>query len=109
MRYVYKITNNVNNWVYVGITTREPKKRWAEHLRGAKSKKRRLYNGMRKHGVENFNMEVIAILKDLKSLNPLYELEKNYIKSFNSYWFGYNDTIGGRGIVRPKRGRKRKR
>jgi group I intron endonuclease len=108
--YVYKITNSVNSFVYVGLTKREPQKRWKEHLYLAKKSDRRLYKAMRKHGVENFKFEVVAYLKELDNENLLFEIEKEYITKNNSYWFGYNDTTGGKGFRnnRPKRGRKPK-
>jgi group I intron endonuclease len=107
--YVYKISNTKNNFVYIGLTTREPTKRWKEHLYGAKKSNRRLYRAMRKHGIENFNFEVIAHLDNFKNNEVLFIIEKEYIRQNNSYWFGYNDTIGGHGFKnnRPKRGRKR--
>ena len=110
MVYVYQISNTINNFVYIGLTTRTPQKRWREHLREAeKGTDRRLYRGMRKNGIENFSMEVIATLKDFKDKDFLFEIEKKYITENNSYWFGYNDTIGGKGYKynRPKRGRKK--
>lgn len=109
--YIYKIINSKNSWVYVGLTTQEPETRWKQHLKEAKnSTDRRLYRGMRKHGTENFEMVIIANLYELKDVDILFKLEKQYIKEFNSYWFGYNDTIGGKGFRwnRPKRGRKKK-
>lgn len=108
--YVYKISNTLNSFIYVGLTTREPEKRWREHLRSAEKVNRRLYRAMRKHGIENFTFEVIAHLKDFRNENVLFEIEKEYIKQNNSYWFGYNDTVGGKGYRynRPKRGRKKK-
>jgi group I intron endonuclease len=108
--YVYKISNSVNSFMYYGLTKREPEKRWKEHLYCAKKLNRRLYRAMRKHGIENFKFEVVAYLKDLKNEDLLFQIEKEYITSNNSYWFGYNDTVGGKGSKynRPKRGRKRK-
>ena len=111
MVYIYQIVNTINKWVYIGLTTRNPKIRWQEHLREAKKgTDRRLYRGMRKNGIENFSMEVIATLKDFKDKDFLFKVEKQYITENNSYWFGYNDTVGGKGwrFNRPKRGRKRK-
>lgn len=110
--YVYKITNTVNSFVYIGLTTRPPEKRWKEHLYSAKKTNRRLYRAMRKHGIENFNFEVIATLKEFKKVELLFDIEEQYIKQNNSYWFGYNDTLGGSiptNKSRPKRGRKKKR
>lgn len=108
--YIYKIFNTVNSFVYIGMTTRTPEIRWKEHLYHSKRTDRRLYRAMRRHGVENFKMEPIAYLKDFKDQDLIFEIEEKYIKQKNSYWFGYNDTTGGRGFIgnRPKRGRKRK-
>ena len=109
--YVYKISNQVNSFVYIGLTTRQnPFIRWKEHLRASKKANRRLYRAMRKHGTENFKFEIIATLKELKSKDLLFKVEENYIQENNSYWFGYNDTLGGHiptNKTRPKRGRKK--
>ena len=109
--FVYKISNTVNSFVYIGLTTRkDPFIRWKEHLRASKTSNRRLYRAMRKHGVENFQFDIIATLKELKKQDLLFEVEKEYISQNNSYWFGYNDTLGGHvptNKTRPKRGRKK--
>lgn len=110
--YIYKITNLVNKWVYIGLTTQSPEKRWQQHLNSAKKgTDGRLYRAMRKHGIEKFEMVVIASLYELENVDILFKLEKHYIKKFNSYWFGYNNTTGGKGFKynRPKRGRKPKK
>ncbi len=109
--FVYKISNKVNDFVYIGLTTRKnPEIRWKEHLRSSKTVNRRLYRAMRKHGIENFKFEIIATLKELKHHDLLFKVEREYIKQNNSYWFGYNDTLGGSiptNKTRPKRGRKK--
>ena len=105
--YIYKIVNNVNEFVYIGLTTRTPEIRMQEHITRSKKLDKRLYRAMRKYGVDNFDMVVIAELTEIKNADVLYRLECDYIKAFNSYWFGYNDTIGGRGVKQLKRGRKK--
>ena len=108
---IYQIENTVNGFVYIGLTTREPQKRWKEHLNASKrGTDRRLYRAMRKYGADNFKIVILATLKDLKNSDILFKVEKAYIKEKNSYWFGYNNTVGGRGWKwnRPKRGRKPK-
>jgi len=32
MNQIYKITNNVNSKVYIGLTTQNVNRRWSEHL-----------------------------------------------------------------------------
>lgn len=86
--YVYKITNKKNKKSYIGITTRNPKKRWKEHL----SADTYLGRAIRKYGDGNFSFKE---LDKASSLNELVELEKGYIKLFNSYRNGYNQNQGG--------------
>lgn len=91
---VYKILNLVNSKVYIGITTRDPEKRWNEHIRRYKYRTCALYLAMNKHGIENF---LFSIIEQTFALNELLELETRYIKEYNSYVTGYNMTLGGEG------------
>lgn len=113
MSAIYQIVNKKNGFVYVGMTNREnPEVRWNEHIKCANDGvDRRLYRGMRKHGIDNFEFQIIAVFNDLKDKDIIFKVEKQYITEKNSYWFGYNDTVGGKGFRfnRPKRGRKREK
>lgn len=51
---VYRITNNINNKVYIGITTILLKRRWSAHKRDDKKLKYPLYKSIRKYGIDNF-------------------------------------------------------
>ena len=86
------ITNCVNGKKYVGITSRSIKQRFNEH------RKTDSYIGraIRKYGESNFSITQID-----KSSNweDLCEKEVNYIKEYNSFDNGYNQTIGGDGVV----------
>ena len=56
---IYKITNNINEKIYIGLTTCSLEYRWGRHLtegRNEKNKKH-LYKSMRKYGLENFSIE----------------------------------------------------
>jgi len=98
---IYLITNLVNNKKYVGITSQGIDKRFKGHLRNAfeVNGKNCLSYALRKHGIENFKLEL------LESEIPLEngeEKEKFYIQKYNSYYknnCGYNMTIGGNGTV----------
>lgn len=105
MGCVYKITNIVNNKVYIGYTTRTLEKRFAQHLscaefeHGDGSYDDYFKKAIRKYGKENFKPEVIEY-SDNKTY--LQEREKYWIQQYNSYagWpnsNGYNLTIGGQG------------
>lgn len=91
--YCYLITNIVNNKVYVGVTYKDINKRFSEHLKVAKSKKRNtLHDAIVKYGKENFVIELLEIFDNAKSA---YEAEVYYIQKYNSKASGYNETIGG--------------
>ena len=93
---IYKITNNINGKIYIGLTTCSLEYRWRRHLtegRNEKNKKH-LYKSMRKYGLENFSIEQIDSTDDFKELG---RLERKYIKQYDSQNpnKGYNLTAGG--------------
>lgn len=99
---VYKITNLINNKVYIGKTILFPReKRLKYHLQIAKHKYKRTYSyihkAMNKYGFENFKFEVI---EECISETEALVRESFYIKEYNSKnsEFGYNLTDGGDGI-----------
>ena len=68
MAYIYKITNILNNKIYIGQTIRQPSLRWNEHKSESlcsTSKHGRLYHlhcAIRKYGVDSFIFEVIDLI-----------------------------------------------
>lgn len=94
MAFIYKITNNINQKVYIGKTEGTIEKRFKEHCRASKrdeNKNRPLYSAMRKYGVENFQVE------EIEETDIPEEREKYWIKQYGSYGNGYNATLGGDG------------
>lgn len=90
---IYKITNVVNNKIYIGQTIHTIKHRWNEHVCKSKTENTYLYKSMRKYGVNNFKIEQIDEAVDKQELD---EKERNYIASFNSFIpYGYNISLGG--------------
>lgn len=99
---IYKITNLINNKIYIGQSI-DCQRRWAEHKRAGQInpnsvKNKRDYNlpihcAIRKYGIKNFQFEVIE------------ECERNVLDVKEQYWIGfyksnlkdigYNLTIGG--------------
>lgn len=94
MGYIYIIKNDINDKVYIGMTTQTLQHRWQEHLEEvSRSKDRPLYRAMRKHGVNHFHMELLEEADN----NSLSEREIYWIGYYNSYKYGYNATRGGEG------------
>lgn len=94
MAYIYKITNDINDKVYIGKTYNTIEERWREHCKDSKKerdKKRPLYNAMNKYGIENFHIKLIE-----ETSNP-EEREKYWIEYYGSFKYGYNATTGGDG------------
>lgn len=92
---IYKITNLVNQKLYIGATTLlDPYTRWKEHQRAARKdscKNRPLYMALNKYGVDNFSFEIIEYTEDI------VEREIYWIDFYNTYHEGYNATLGGEG------------
>lgn len=89
---IYKITNLINNKIYVGLTRRSIKIRWLEHHSGT-SPCVLLRNAINKYGRENFKIETLEVVSD-KDILAKKEIE--YIQQLNSMApFGYNLTSGG--------------
>ena len=116
MGYVYKITCNVNDKSYIGVSIHEPEKqRIREHLAGRGN--RVITNAVKKYGINAFTYE---ILEENVFPSLLGDLEVAYIKKFNTVRpNGFNLTYGGdygggsrsedtkRKISEGKKGRKR--
>lgn len=62
MPSIYKITNNINNKMYIEKTSNSIEKRFEEHIKDSKKErceKRPLYDAMNKYGIEHFTIEEI--------------------------------------------------
>lgn len=92
MGQIYKITNILNGQVYIGQTKYTAIGRYKAHM--STYKNTRFYNSIHKYGQENFVLEVLA---DNVKDEDLDELEIKYIAEYDSYYNGYNETLGGQG------------
>ncbi len=95
--FIYKITVQPNNLIYIGLDTKSSNKlyRWREHLRNSKkpNPKTKLLKAIQEHGVENTSVEVIH--DNVGSLLELICLEIFYIDYYDSYRKGLNSSKGG--------------
>lgn len=93
MAYIYSITNNINQKQYIGLTRRSnPYDRWKEYLKDSKSNSQcNIHRAIRKYGENNFKFRVIEECNDDK----VEEREIYYIQKFNTFYEGYNPTLGG--------------
>ena len=60
--FIYKITNEVNNKVYIGKTLFSIDKRFKQHKEDSQKENeeiRPLYRAMKKYGIEKFHIEKI--------------------------------------------------
>lgn len=99
MGYIYKISNNFDEKLYIGLTTKSKAvERWYQHRFSARhlsdSDNSYLHKAMANHGVDNFIFEVI----EETSNDKLPEREQYWINYYNSVApNGYNLTSGGEG------------
>lgn len=89
---VYKITNILNNKIYIG-QSKNPQARWGCHKANI-NKNNHLYLSMKKYGINNFTFEIIAQTKQIYNID---KLEVICIAQYNSMDrdFGYNKNSGG--------------
>lgn len=97
--YIYKISNDINNLVYIGLTHKKPEERWDQHLNcanGLHGKMFDIHKAIQQLGKEHFKFEVIETV-ELTTPTILQEREVYWISYYDSYKNGYNMTIGGEG------------
>ncbi len=102
MTHIYKITNQLNNKIYIGQTTQSLSDRWIQHKAKAKKKdfsttkhEYGLYNAINVYGEDSFKIELLEECASSES----DAREMYYIEKYNSFMpNGYNLAKGGKGI-----------
>lgn len=87
---IYKITNSINDKVYIGQTWQALNQRFNEHK--SKSKCHKLKNTFNKYGISNFKIELIVTANDQMTADYL---ENFWINTYDSIKSGYNIQNGG--------------
>jgi group I intron endonuclease len=91
---IYKITNKINNKVYIGQTTKSFNERYQNDI-GKNTHNQHLKNSIKKYGIKNFRISKqfdVAYSKE-----ELDDLEDTYITIYNTLnrQYGYNKQTGG--------------
>ena len=89
--YIYKISNKINNKVYIGQTIRPIEERLHRHINDALNNiiDTHFARAIRLYGSENFYIE---LLDTATSQEELTLKEQQWIKFYNSVEEGYNET-----------------
>ena len=88
---IYKITNKLNNKIYIGQTVRDLQTRFDEHMRDQTSNDY-FHLAVRKYGKDAFLIEQIDTAETIEELN---EKEIYWIKQYNSCIYFENGKIVG--------------
>lgn len=94
---IYKIENLVNHKIYIGQST-DIEKRWVKHKSSSQNQldhsyNTPLYRSFRKYGISQFSFSVIEECK----VSELNNRERYWINYYDSFFNGYNLTLGGDG------------
>lgn len=98
MNTLYKVTNKLNNKVYIGITSKTLEYRKSRHYIDARQGKNyHFYSALLKYNKTDFIWEELLCSKDRKEI---LKQEQYFIKLYksNNKEFGYNSTAGGEGV-----------
>ena len=99
MGCIYKVTNLINNKIYIGLTSYPLQKRINNHIYNSNrdNPKSIFHKAIKKYGITNFKFEILEDNIFQKSI--LRERENFYILENKSYLkdIGYNYTLGGEG------------
>ena len=98
MPYIYKITNDIDEMIYIGKTSHDnPYDRFKEHIKDSRKercKNRQLYKHMNEYGREHFHFNVI---EEVENDEIACEREVYWISFYDTYRNGLNGTLGGDG------------
>lgn len=92
---IYKITNTINNKMYIGYTNKGIENRLHKHYTNAiYGIDTHFYRAIRKYGIDKFKY---ICIDNADNISDIKNKEIYWIKYFDTYKNGYNMTIGGDG------------
>ena len=93
--HLYKITNTMNDMVYIGVT-KNPHHRMIAHACFTTPTKSIIKNAIKKYGRDKFTLQVLLT----STQDYCYEMERKAIEAYNTLKpNGYNICTGGLGAV----------
>jgi len=93
MTTIYKVTNQINQKAYIGLTDRPLSERRKQHFTEANTRpKTHFHNALLKYRENDWIWKVID---NSSTREKAGDLEKQYIEEFDTYKNGYNSTTGG--------------
>lgn len=93
--HLYKITNTMNDMVYIGVT-KNPDSRMNAHACTTTPTKSIIKNAIKKYGRDKFSLQVLLT----STQEYCYEMERKAIEAYNTITpHGYNICTGGRGAI----------
>ena len=99
---IYKATSKTTGKVYIGQTHQTLEKRKSQHRSRAMTNydpTNHFHNAIRKYGFSDFDFQIVE--DNITNDEELNTKEKYWIEYYNSYYDGYNSTLGGeRGLRR---------
>ena len=102
---VYKITNSIDDKLYIGSTTDTLSRRMSNHKMHCKNGcQSQVYKHMREIGVQNFNIVILERFQDVLK-EDLKAREDYYIKLFNTVRNGLNSKYEDYGICEHNKNR----
>ena len=108
---IYKVTNKINNKIYIGQTYKTAEQRLNDHYREAKSRYNNnkplvyFHRALMKYGIENFEVEVIDTSESLEEINAKETYWINFYDSMNRE-IGYNRQSGGDNVEKSEETKK---
>ena len=100
---IYKIENLINHHCYIGQSV-DIESRWKDECNDAFNPNSGAYDyplsrAFRKYGIKNFSFEVLEEC----NRSELNTQERYWIKYYNSFFNGYNQTLGGDSTIQTKK------
>ncbi len=93
---IYIIQNQITNKQYIGVSKTSLQRRWITHKSAAKTKQDnfKFPNALRKYGTSD-DIWLRYVLTEVVGAKNAAESERQYISQYDTYYNGYNSSIGG--------------